>query len=154
MNISDTPITDALNIKWKAYTDLGISNKPITFEELAQQLERKLNEAKAACAVLRKALVELAKLCNGDIGNSVGNVIAQEALSTTTAGTDLLKELEELRKDKERLDWLQAQDFSLYSDPEQAMRFSLAIQQDGVTESIHESVSSLRTAIDQAKDKQ
>jgi len=52
------------------------------------------------------------------------------------------------------LDWLEKNDYSLYADSEQPMRFQLGIQEDGVIISIHESVSSLLSAINQVRKEQ
>lgn len=51
-----TPRTDALNLAWKAYTDLHTNEEPITFEEHACQLEQELNEAKHDIESYRGAL--------------------------------------------------------------------------------------------------
>jgi hypothetical protein len=42
-----TPRTDALNLAWKAYTDLHTNEEPITFDEHARELERELTESRS-----------------------------------------------------------------------------------------------------------
>jgi len=82
---------------------------------------------------------------------------AATALCSINLEHELLKlraENTELKKDKERLDWIDAHDCTIFSDNSSIVRYSLDVQVDGHTESIHESVASLRTAIDSARKEQ
>ena len=64
---------------------------------------------------MRKVLLRLACLGNGDqYGNSIGNCIAQEALSLPNLATPPVSEDQ---KDAERYLWLRASDFDIFGSP-------------------------------------
>jgi hypothetical protein len=154
---TETPRTDDLLLhNWG--TSATVCDNITNF---ARELERETNELKAACAVMRDALT-LFPSAISNLPESADEVKDHwvplpcweewcEAVNktlSTTAGTDLLKELEgfketislqreelnELRKDKERLDWVESNNETT----------GLSWFQD---------TDDIRTAIDQARNK-
>ena len=89
-------------------------NQPVPRSEW-EKMQEQLAALAEQNAKMRKVLLRLACLGNGDqYGNSIGNCIAQEALSLPNLATPPVSED---RKDAERYLWLRASDFDIFGSP-------------------------------------
>lgn len=85
----------------------GIQTKPEVYDGIVAHLQQRLAEKDLEIMRLREALERLAKLGNGDrYGNSEGNEIAKQALSTPTTYDDLMAWHEAQLNKLEQVGWI------------------------------------------------